>query len=61
MTVAERIKDLMRENPSITAGQIAKAVGLTVSGVQYRIKKMKASGEIERRGADYGGSWRVNG
>ena len=56
MTVAEGIKDLMRENPSITAGQIAKAVGLTVSGVQYRIKKMKASGEIERRGADYGGS-----
>ena len=50
----------MRTNPSISASAIAKAVGLTASGVQYHIKKMKSSGEIERQGADFGGKWKVN-
>ena len=56
----EIIKDIMRDNPTISASGIAKMIGLSVSGVQYHIKKMKASGEIEREGADFGGRWKVN-
>ena len=58
-TSTEVIKDIMRKNPAISASEIAKMVGLSVSGVQYHIKKMKASGEIEREGGDFGGRWKV--
>ena len=50
----------MRENPTISASSIAKITGLSLNGVQYHIKKMKASGEIEREGGDFGGRWKVN-
>lgn len=58
-TTAMRIKDIMREEPTVSAAEIAKKIGLTLSGVQYHIKRMKASGEIKRDGADFGGTWIV--
>ena len=58
-TTAEKIKAIMRKQPTISATEIAKKVGLSLSGVQYHIKKMKASGEIRREGADFGGVWVV--
>lgn len=58
-TTAMRIKDIMREEPTVSAAEIAKKIGLTLSGVQYHIKRMKASGEIKRDGADFGGAWIV--
>ena len=58
-TTAMRIKDIMRKQPTVSATEIAKKVGLSLSGVQYHIKKMKASGEIRRDGADFGGVWVV--
>ena len=54
------IKEIMQENPVASAAQIAVKVGISVNGVQYHIKKMKASGEIERVGSDRGGHWKVN-
>lgn len=42
-----------------SAAAIANRVGLSESGVQYHIKKMKANGEIERLGADFGGRWKL--
>jgi len=59
-TTAEKIKEIMQENPVASAAQIAVKVGISVNGVQYHIKKMKASGEIERVGSDRGGHWKVN-
>ena len=50
----------MRENPVVSAAHIAVKVGISVNSVQYHIKKMKASGEIERVGSDRGGHWKVN-
>jgi len=46
-------------NPYIIAKEIAEAIGLTINGVQYHIKKMKSSGKLERQGGDYGGRWIV--
>ncbi len=45
----------MRSDPNTSAAEIAKKVGLSINGVQYHIKKMKASGGIEREGGDFGG------
>ncbi|MBQ9610101.1 MAG: putative DNA binding domain-containing protein [Lachnospiraceae bacterium] len=59
-TKKEMIKDIMRDNPLASAAMIAEQVGLSESGVQYHIKKMKATGEIERLGSDKGGRWKVN-
>ncbi len=58
-TTAMRIKDIMREEPTVSAAGIAKKIGLSLSGVQYHIKRLKASGEIRREGADFGGVWIV--
>jgi len=60
-TNAEKIKEIMRENPTISTLSIAEIIGLSLDGVRYHIKKMKASGEIEREGGDFGGWWKVNG
>ena len=59
-TKKEMIKDIMRDNPLASAAMIAEQVGLSESGVQYHIKKMKAIGEIKRLGSDKGGQWKVN-
>ena len=59
-TKKEMIKDIMRDNPLASAAMIAEQVGLSESGVQYHIKKMKATGEIKRLGSDKGGQWKVN-
>ena len=56
----EIIKDIMREDPTASAAAIAARIGLSESGVQYHIKKMKASGEVKHLGADFGGQWKVN-
>lgn len=59
-TTAEVIKDIMIESPTVSAAQIASKIGISINGVQYHIKKLKAKGEIERVGSDRGGYWKVN-
>ena len=59
-TKSEIIKEIMIENPTISVAAIAEQIGLTVDGVNYHIRKMKASGEVEREGGRYGGRWKVN-
>ena len=50
----------MIENPTVSAAQIASRIGISINGVQYHIKKLKAKGVIERVGSDRGGYWKVN-
>ena len=50
---------LMAENPEITAGKMAEAIGITKRQVETNISKLKASGIIERVGADKKGYWVV--
>lgn len=54
------IINMMLKNPQITVKEMAEILGITVDGVRYHIKKLKASGRIERVGPDRGGSWKVN-
>ena len=55
LTKAEKIKAIMRDNPTISIPSIGEKVGLSSRGVKYHIEKMKGAGEIKREGGDYGG------
>ena len=54
-----QIKKLMKENPAISANEIAEMLNVKAEAVRYRIKLMKKSGEIIRKGATKAGEWEV--
>lgn len=56
----ERILELIQKKPTITTKEIAEEVGISISGVEYNIRKLKDQHQIERIGADFGGFWKVN-
>lgn len=56
---AEKIKVLMRQSPEITTSELAEYLGITQSGIEKQISKMKRSGDITREGGDKGGKWIV--
>lgn len=55
----QKIVELMRENPSITIAELVLRLGLSRSGVNKQIAKLKADGVIEHKGPDKGGYWVV--
>ena len=55
----QKIVELMRKNPSITIAELVAELGMSRSGVNKQIAKLKAEGVIEREGADKGGYWVV--
>ncbi|MCI9216836.1 MAG: recombinase family protein [Dorea sp.] len=55
----ERIVDMMRENPQITARRIAEELGISLSGVNYRIRALKKEGRIQFRGSGGKGVWEI--
>lgn len=56
----EKILSLIRQNPTISAAEMAEKLGLTVKGVEWQLAKLKSDGAIIRIGAANGGKWRVN-
>ena len=56
---AEKIKVLMRQSPEITTIELAEHLGITQSGIEKQISKMKKAGDIIREGGDKGGKWVV--
>lgn len=54
-----KIVELMRKNPSITIAELVAELGMSRSGVNKQIAKLKAEGVIEREGSDKSGQWRV--
>ncbi len=55
----EEIVGLMRENPGITAGKIARELGLSLSGANYRIRVLKKEGRIRFQGRGGKGMWEI--
>lgn len=49
----------MKQNPTISANEIANILNVKAEAVPYRIKWMKKSGENVRRGATKAGKWEV--
>ena len=52
-----KMKLLIKENPAINANEIAKALNISPESVRYRIKAMKKTGEIQRKGSTKKGEW----
>jgi len=51
----------MRDNPRISASQLANIVGMAQRNVQAHIKSLKERGLIRREGSAFGGHWVVLG
>ena len=56
---SERIKELMQSDKYITLPEIANILGLSISGIEKSVRKMREDKEIIRHGADNGGYWEV--
>lgn len=55
----EKTLSAMKENPHITQKELEELTGLSRSGVEWNIKKLKEEGIIKRVGPDKGGHWKV--
>lgn len=58
-TVNEPLLSLIKSNPSITAAQIGKLLGISLSTAKRRLKTLKENGIIKRIGSDKTGTWEV--
>ena len=54
-----RILELMAENPSITADEIATVIGITKRRVESNISQLRTKGRVEREGSRKSGTWIV--
>ena len=57
--ITEKILRLINENLLITTAAIAEQCNITIDGVDYHIKKLKAQGLLIRVGGKNGGHWEV--
>lgn len=59
-SVQEQILIFMLNNPKITAEQIANELEtISVNGIRYHIRKLKAEGRLKREGSTKSGKWIV--
>ena len=53
------VLDLIKANPSIAREEMAKALNLTIDGIDWNIRKLKNEGKLKRIGPDKDGHWEV--
>jgi ATP-dependent DNA helicase RecG len=56
---AGKIIELLQKSPTITAVELAMALGISSRAVEKQLAKIKDSGRIQRQGSDKGGRWVV--
>ncbi len=56
----EKIIFAVQDNPNITQLELAKHIGLSVDGVRYAVKNLKAKGVLSRKGSRRRGSWLIH-
>lgn len=58
--IQEQIVLLMKDNPGITAEQIANEIKeITANGVRYHIRNLRTHGVIKKEGSTKSGKWIV--
>ena len=57
---SQKILDLVRQSPKITAEELAGATGLSSVGVRYNLNKLKKENVLKRVGPDKGGHWELH-
>ena len=58
-TSSEKILGLIKQNPTISATEIAKLIGMSSRGVEKHIRRLREAGVLKRIGADKGGYWEI--
>ena len=58
-TTREKILTIITGNPCISKKEIAEAVGISVDGVKYHLKKMSDNGILHYVGTSRKGEWRL--
>ena len=58
-TTEQRLLQLIMARPRITITQMAEQSGLSRSGVQYAVEKLKRDGWLRRVGAQKNGRWQI--
>ena len=56
---SEKILDLIKNKPTISAAEIAMEIDISARGVEKQIRKLREAGIIKRVGADRGGYWEI--
>ena len=56
---SEKILDLIKNKPTISAAEIAMEIDMSARGVEKQIRKLREAGIIKRIGADRGGYWEI--
>jgi len=57
--VKEKIIEIMRENPTVSAKTIAAIIKISPRGVEKNIRELKTVGLVDRAGPPKGGRWVV--
>ena len=58
-TVNDTVYYLIKENNKITATEISNRLKISLSTAKRKIKELKDSGKIERKGSDKTGYWNI--
>ncbi len=56
---SERILQLIKQKPTISAAEIAKELNMSSRGIEKQIKKLREAGILKREGADFDGYWKI--
>ena len=56
----DKIIDLLRQNPKLSATALAAEIGISAKGIQRHLANLKAEGILHRIGPDKGGQWLIN-
>ena len=59
LRMKDRLMQLIRQQPDITAAALSVATGIGVDGVNYHLTQLKKAGKLRRIGPTKGGHWQV--
>ncbi|HAE39668.1 MAG TPA: hypothetical protein DCG57_13700 [Candidatus Riflebacteria bacterium] len=59
ISTAQRIVELIEENPEITRKEMAAILDITLDGIRYHLQKLKTAGKIHHTGPARAGQWQI--
>lgn len=55
----QKLIEIVKDNPSISATELSEAMGITKAGAKYYLQSLREQGVIEHKGPNKGGYWQV--
>ena len=57
--VQEKLINIILDNPKVSRKELSILLNINTSAIQKHIEKLKQAGLLERKGADFGGYWKI--